>query len=156
MEQVIQDMIVKLLNTKDNPGIISARTDEKVFELEISNCEQWACLFHHFSIVSLKEELTLHPNQVEKKITYLSERLKVIEIDKEKTILRSDVPLKSYQGLSYFELEISPYEMTFCRYKYSEKFENRKVGQTVLTKQTIKRLMEDFDSLVSGDKDNAA
>jgi len=121
--------------------------DGLVIEIGISDCENLACFFRHFTIFC-KEPLIIDTNIIEEKITYLSENLKLFELSKDLTILRSYPPLENEKSILYFEMGITPFSMTFSRYAYTKKLGNRVGVWSSLTNPTLNRLIEDFASIV--------
>jgi len=124
------------------------KDDDMIIQVGMSDCENLACFFRHFTVSSLKKPLIINPNTVEEKITYLSENLKLIELDKDRTILRSYPPLEDEKKIIYFEMKIKPLSMIFSRYAYTKKLGWRTDIFTILTKENLNRLIEDFVSIV--------
>jgi hypothetical protein len=91
--------------------------------------------------------LNLDPAQIEEKITYLEERLKVIEIEEArgKAVLRSAPPQREGKVLSFFEMALDPTEgLSLVRYAYDREQGERSLVSTALTRIALERLLTDL------------
>jgi hypothetical protein len=142
------DLRIKVFNSIDKPQVFSA-TDNNgtAIEIKLDKCSDLACLFECVRLVRYKGTLTVDPYEVENTLTYLTEKIKLVEEDKDKTILRGIPPMETTNHISYFEMDIRRYSMTFCRYVFDKALQTRSITLEPLTKPVIFRLMEDLVKL---------
>ena len=91
--------------------------------------------------------LDLDPAQIEEKITYLEERLKVLETEEArgKAVLRSAPPQREGKVLSFFEMALEPTEgLSLVRYAYNREQGERSLVSTALTRIALERLLTDL------------
>jgi hypothetical protein len=121
-------------------------------DLKLADCGRLGCLLDRFNLKHTKDgHLAFDPVHITEQVTYLGERLDVIENEGEKgrTILRSNPPRIDGENISYFEMVLDrSMGMSLARYEYDTRNGKRKAVAAPLTKDTLERLICDLIELV--------
>jgi len=123
-------------------------------ELRLTDVNPLACSLDRLTYTSAQlsgaafDRLKDVSGQLRRRLSYLLEPLATIEADDQlQTVqMRSCPPRRDEEGVSYYELEVRPNEISLCRYQRSAKHP-RHVTPTTLTRETLYRVAEDFAAL---------
>lgn len=129
-------------------------TENGRIEVEVNDVNPLACSLDRLTYKSARlsdapfDRLKDVSGQLRQRLTYLLEPLATIEADDQlQTVqMRSCPPRRDDGGVSYYELEVRPDEISLCRYQRSAKHP-RHVTPTTLTRETLYRVAEDFAAL---------
>ena len=94
---------------------------------------------------------TLDPARIEEEITYLGERLKVIETEQRqgRTILRSALPRNDQTLISFFEMTLDRDDgVSMIRWAYNRTAGERVSTPAPLTRDSLERLLADLIELI--------
>ena len=130
-------------------------SDEKLLvEVKLADCGRLGCLLDSLQIENTQEgHLVVDPVQITGKITYLGERLKVIESEGEagRTVLRSAPPRTDDQSTSFFEIVLDgSTRLCLARFKYDRQTRKRTPEAAPLSRDALERLIGDLIELLSG------
>jgi hypothetical protein len=136
--------------------VIEEENDGIHLRLEIQDFDKFSYMVKTFSVtraqaptanVSLKELLLRQSAEIERRITYLLEGFRLIELDETNVVaqIRSFTPHKKGEEKFYYEV-LLPHGMsaTFSRYRLSRQAENRELVPCHLTRETFERLVDDL------------
>jgi hypothetical protein len=129
--------------------------DEKLrVEVKLADCERLGCLLDRLNLEHTKDgHVLFDPVQIEGKVTYLGERLKVIETEERegRTILRSSPPRVEGEVISFFEMVLDRFKtLSLVRYQYDPKMGERVPVPAALTRDTLERIISDLIELAQG------
>jgi hypothetical protein len=143
---ISKELKIKISKASDKPQeIIVSDKNGMAMEVKVDKCSDLACLFGHLKLIKYgKDEFIIDPCEVENKITYLTEQLKIIERHEDQTILRSSPPIDEGNFISYFEINIQKYSVMLCRYQFDKSYRLRIEVPEPLTKQILNRLIDDM------------
>ena len=99
---------------------------------------------------SLKAPLAFDPGRIEGQVTYLGERLQVIETEgnKGRSILRSAPPRIEGEVISFFEIALDQAKgLSLVRYEYDRQRRVRTSVPLPLARDTLERLLVDLIGL---------
>jgi len=127
-------------------------SDEKLrVEVKLADCGRLGCLLDRLHLEQAQDgHLAVDPDQIVGQITYLGERLEVIETEGEegKSILRSTPPRVDGELISFFEMVLDRSEgLSLVRYKVDPKTGERTPMAAPLTRDTLERLISDLIAL---------
>jgi hypothetical protein len=133
-------------------GVIQAVEGEFHVEVKMADCDRLGCLLNSLDLKRTDGgDLALDPIQLVNQVTYLGERLEVIENDRGtgRTILRSSPPRIEGDIISFFEMVIDTAKgLSLVRYKYDCQVGERQNELAPLTCDTVERLINDFIELL--------
>jgi hypothetical protein len=134
-------------------GMIEAVEGNLRISAKMADWDRLGCLLDKLEIQPThSSSLEIDPTDIERKLTYLGEILKVIEKEGNagKTILRSAPPCIEEEIASFFEMIIDPHQgLTLVRYAYDRREGVRAPIPIPLTRSTLERLIKDLSSLAS-------
>jgi hypothetical protein len=144
LQRAPSDQVVKIL-----------ASDEKLrVEVKLADCGRLGCLLDRLNLEHTEDgHVMFNPVQIEGKVTYLGERLKVIETDARegRTILRSTPPRVEGEVISFFEMVLDrSKKLSLVRYNYDRKMGERMPVPAPLTRDTLERLISDLIELGRG------
>jgi hypothetical protein len=141
--------------TADQALAVAASEEKLRMEVKLADYGRLGCLFERIHIEHEQEgQLAIDPVQLVERITYLEERLEIIETEGEEgmTILRSTPPRAEGEVLSFFEMVLDQSKtLSLVRYKYDPKTEERTPMPAALTRDTLERLIGDLIDLARGE-----
>ncbi|MEE9611866.1 MAG: hypothetical protein V3W19_11475 [Desulfatiglandales bacterium] len=134
-----------------HPGEIQAAGDEFRVEVKLADCDRLGCLLNRLELEQSQGGLpALDASSIEGQITYLGERLEVIETEgrKGRTILRSAPPRINGDVTSFFEMVLDPVDgLSLVRYEYDRQRGERIPVAAALARDTLERLINDLIEL---------
>ena len=120
-------------------------------DLELTDCGRLGCLLDRIDLQHLnRDRLAFDPVQIVEQVTYLGEKLDVIETEGEngKTILRSNPPRIDGENISFFEMVLDkPFGLSLARYEYEAGRGGRTAVTAPLSRDTLERLVRDLIEL---------
>ena len=120
-------------------------------ELKLADCDRLGCLLDRLKLEHIEDgQPAYDPVQIEEHVTYLGERIKVIETEgrEGRTIMRSLPPRVEGEVISYFEIVLErSRDLSLQRYMYAPKLGKRIPVPATLTRDTMERLMNDLIAL---------
>jgi hypothetical protein len=124
-------------------------SDEKLrVEVKLEDSGRLGCLLDRLNLEHTEDgHVMIDPVQIEGKITYLGERLEVIETEARqgRTILRSSPPRVEGEVISFFEMVVDGFKkLSLKRYEYDPKIGERMPVPAPLTRDTLERLINDL------------
>jgi hypothetical protein len=124
-------------------------SDEKLrVEVKLADSSRLGCLLDSLQIEHAKDgQLEVDPVQVVERITYLGERLEIIESEGEEglSILRSAPPRVDGEVISFYEMVLDrSTRLSLVRYKHDPKTEERTPMPAPLTRDALERLIGDL------------
>ena len=134
-----------------HPGEIQAAGGEFRVEVKLADCDRLGCLLNSLELENSQGgPLALDPSRIEGQVTYLGERLEVIETEGKtgRTILRSAPPRIDGNTISFFEMVLDPDEgLSMARYEYDRERRERTSVPAPLARETLERLLNDLIEL---------
>jgi len=139
----------QLQNASPNQAVEVRAFDEKLrLEVKLADCGRLGCLLDSLNLEHIQDgQLAVNAVQVAERITYLEERLDIIESEGEKgrTLLRSTPPKVDGQAVSFFEMVLDrSTRLSLVRYKYDANSGERTPVSAPLTRDTLERLIGDL------------
>ena len=132
-------------------GRLEATHEGLRITVKLDDHDRLGCLFDRLALEhSLRGALMPDPFRVADRITYLGERLRVIETDEKegRSILRSVPPRRDGDLISFFEMVLDKVEgLSLMRYAYDRLLRDRIPVSTPLTRDTLERLLGDLVEL---------
>jgi hypothetical protein len=117
-------------------------------DLKLADWGRLGCLLSRLEMEHAREgQLKIDPDQISKKISYLEERLEIIESEGEegKTILRSSPPRTDGDVISFYEVVLDrATRLSLTRYRYEHKADERTPIPASLARETLERLLRDL------------
>ncbi|MEK7729912.1 MAG: hypothetical protein AAB354_16005 [candidate division KSB1 bacterium] len=95
----------------------------------------------------LKALLTRQAAELEKRLTYLLENFRLLELDETKQVaqVRSHAPYRQDGAMHYYEILLAEGNaLSFARYHYRGAHSQRETEPTYITKEALMRLVSDF------------
>ena len=137
----------------DQPVEIRASDENLQVDVKLADCGRLGCLLDSLQLEHTREgRLLVDPVQIAEKITYLEERLEIIESEGEagRIILRSAPPRTDNQSTSFFEMVLDrSTKWSLVRYKYDPQTRKRRSVSAPLSRDTLERLIGDLVELAS-------
>lgn len=139
----------QLQNASPNQAVEVRAFDEKLrLEVKLADCGRLGCLLDSLNLEHIQDgQLAVDPEQVAERITYLEERLDIIETEGEegRTLLRSTPPKVDGQAVSFFEMVLDrSTRLSLVRYRYDANSGERTPVSAPLTRDTLERLIGDL------------
>jgi hypothetical protein len=124
-------------------------SDEKLcLNLKLADWGRLGCLFSRFDMEHAREgQLKIDPDRISKKLSYLEERLELIESEggEGKTILRSFPPKTEGEVISFYEVVLDrSTRLSLTRYRYDTKTGERLPMPASLGRESLERLLSDL------------
>lgn len=133
---------------------IGASEEKLRVEVKLADSSRLGCLFNRLHLEYTESgQLAVDPVQIVERITYLGERLEIIETEGKEgmTILRSTPPRADGEVISFYEMVVDEStRLSLVRYKYDPKTEERTPMPAPLTRDTLERLIGDLIELARG------
>jgi len=121
-------------------------------DLKLADCGRLGCLLDRINLQHTKDgHLAFDPVHITEQVTYLGEKLEVIETDGEmgRTILRSNPPRVDGENISFFEMVLDrSMGLSLARYEYDSGKGRRTPVTAPLTRDSLERLIRDLIELV--------
>ena len=138
----------------DQAVAIGASEGKLRLELKLADSSRLGCLLDRLHLEHAEGgQLAVDPAQIVERMTYLGERLEIIETEGEKgmTILRSTPPRVDGEVISFYEMVLEEStRLSLVRYKYDPETEERTPMPAPLTRDTLERLISDLIELGRG------
>lgn len=141
---------------KDNGYVIEAEMDSMRVTAELQDFDKFSCIIKTLSIrrtqappanVELKELLLRQAAECERRISYLLENFRLVEVDDSTYLaqVRSAVPHQKHDEKLYYEVLLQQgLGATFARYRKPRGIESRELVPCHLTQETLERLVDDL------------
>lgn len=134
-------------------GEIQAVEGELQVVVKLADWDRLGCMFTRLDLKHGQgdDSMAFDPGRIEGHVTYLGERLKLIETEGKtgRTIMRSAPPRIDGNDVSFFELVLDGAEgLSLARYKYDRQRRERTPVPVALTRDTLERLLTDLSGLV--------
>ena len=129
---------------------IGASEEKLRVEVKLADSSRLGCLLDRLHLEHTESgQLAIDPVEIVEQITYLGERLEIIETEGKEgmTILRSTPPRADGEVISFYEMVL---DESLVRYKYDPKTEERTPMPAPLTRDTLERLIGDLIELAGG------
>jgi len=142
----------QLQSAPSDEAVQVAASDEKLrVEVKLADSSRLGCLLDQLHLEHAQGgQLAIDPVQLVEQITYLGERLEVVETEGEEglTILRSAPPRVDGEVISFFEMVLDGSQrLSLVRYTYDPKTEARTPMPAPLTRDALERLVGDLIEL---------
>lgn len=141
---------------KDGGYVIEEEIDSMRVTAEIQDFDKFSCIVKSLSVtraqappasVSLKELLRRQAAEIERRITYLLENFRLLEMDEFNCLaqVRSAAPHQKNGEKFYYEVFLQHgIGAAFSRYRQSRGADNRELVPCQLTQETFERLVDDL------------
>jgi hypothetical protein len=133
-------------------GTVQASDDQFKVDVTLVDWDRLGCLIRKVEIGhSHNNAMKFDPAQIEDKITYLGEPLRVIELaeDGGRAVLRSAPPHRDGEKISFFELVLDQNAgLSLVRYLYDGNRGERISVPAALTRESLERLLADLIDVV--------
>ena len=140
--------------TADQAVVVEASEEKLRVEVKLADFSRLGCLLDRLHLENTEGgQLPVDPAQVVEQITYLGERLEIIETEGKEgmTILRSTPPRVDGEVISFYEMVLEEStRLSLVRYKYDPETEERTPMPAPLTRDTLERLIRDLIELARG------
>jgi len=148
--------VENLQETGQDGGCIIEETNDSIrLRVEIEDVDKFSCLVKTFSVtqlqappnVPLTELLRRQAREIERRISYLLESFRLVEVDECNALaqVRSVAPYKKSGERFYYEMLLQHgNSMTLVRYRKSASSENHELVPFHLTPETFERLVDDL------------
>jgi hypothetical protein len=137
----------------DQAVAIGASEEKLHVEVKLADSSRLGCLLDSLNLEHTEGgQLTVDPEKIVERITYLGERLEIIETEGNEgmTILRSTPPRVDGEVISFFEMVLDgSQKLSLVRYTYDPKTEERTPMPAPLTRDALERLVGDLIELAS-------
>jgi len=138
----------------DQAVAIGASEGKLRLELKLADSSRLGCLLDRLHLEHTEGgQLAVDPAQIVERMTYLGERLEIIETEGKEgmTILRSTPPRVDGEVISFYEMVLEEStRLSLVRYKYDPETEERTPMPAPLTRDTLERLISDLIELGRG------
>jgi hypothetical protein len=146
---LIKSMMEQLQKSPPGQPADIRASDEKLrMDLKLADWDRLGCLFARLDMEHTTEgQLRIDPVRISEKISYLEERLEVIEREggEGRTVLRSSPPRADGDAISFYELVLDQStRFSLARYRYDYKTEERTPATASLARDTLERLLNDL------------
>ena len=144
-----KNMMEQLQKAPPDQAVDIRASDEKLrLNLKLADWGRLGCLLDEFDVEHVREgQLKIDPVRISEKISYLGEKLEVIESEKGagRTILRSSPPRTDGGVISFYEMVLDrATRLTLTRYRYDHETEQRTPMPAPLARETLERLLGDL------------
>jgi hypothetical protein len=151
---LIQDIMDQMASAASGtPTKIQASDGKLHVEMTLDDCDRLGCLFNRLDLMWTQgRRLAVDPARIESRITYLGEKLQLLETEGEKgiTILRSTPPRVDDEATSFFEVVLNPSTgISLARYKFHPKTGQRTSVAAPLARETVERLIKELVTIIS-------
>jgi hypothetical protein len=135
------------------PTKIQASDGKLRVKMTLEDCDRLGCIFNRLDIEWTQgSKLAIDPAQIESRVTYLGEKLRLLETEGEKgeTVLRSTPPRVDDGATSFFEIVLNPSRgLSLIRRNFDPKTGERKSVAAPLARETVERLLKDLITITS-------
>jgi len=139
----------------DNGYVIEEKMDSIRVTAELQDFDKFSCIVKTLFVrrvqappnVSLKELLRRQAGEIERRITYVLENFRLLEVDDKNYLaqVRSAAPHQKRDEKFYYEVFLQHgIGATFARYRQPKQSENRELAPSHLTHETFERLVDDL------------
>jgi hypothetical protein len=132
----------------DRSADIRASDETLRLGLKVADWGRLGCLLARLDMEHAREgQLKIDPDQISKKVSYLEERLEIIESEggEGKTILRSSPPRTDGDVISFYEVVLDrATRLSLTRYRYDPRTDERTPMPASLARETLERLLSDL------------
>jgi hypothetical protein len=147
-----KNMMEQLQKAPPDQAVDIRASDEKLrLVLKLADWGRLGCLLDQFDVEHIREgQLKIDPARISKKLSYLGERLEIIESEggEGRTILRSSPPRTDGDVISFYEVVLDrATRLSLARYRYDHKTEERTPMPAPLARETLERLLGDLISM---------
>jgi hypothetical protein len=141
---------------QDSGYVIEEEMDSMRVTAEILDFDKFSCIVKTLSVtqrqappasVSLKELLLRQAAEIERRMTYVLENFRLVEVDEQNYLaqVRSASPYKKSEEKFYYEVLLQHgMGATFARYRQARGAEQRELVACHLTQETFERLVDDL------------
>jgi hypothetical protein len=133
---------------------VGASKEKLRMEVKLADSSRLGCLLDSVHLEHTEGgQLAAEPEKIVERVTYLGERLEIIETEGKEgmTILRSTPPLVDGEVISFYELVLDrSTRLSLIRYKYDPETEERTPMPAPLTRDALERLIGDLVELAGG------
>lgn len=138
---------------EDTPATLIVNHDRDQVEIALLGIDSIGCAFDYLSYRTPRLEqldstqLKELGEQLAKRVTYLLEQIRPIEIDGQAATLqlRSQRPQQHQNGKRYYEVLAQPGSILLCRYEKSPAASRKRVPANV-TREVMIQLVSDFEA----------
>ena len=138
----------------DQPVAVGASEEKLRMEVKLADSSRLGCLLDRLHLEHTEGgQLAVDPFEVVERITYLEERLEIIETEGNEgmTILRSSPPRVDGEVISFYEMVLDrSTRLSLIRYKHEPSTEERTPMHAPLTRDALERLISDLIELAGG------
>ncbi len=138
----------------DQAVAVGASEGKLRLEVKLADSSRLGCLLDSLQLEHTEgDPLGVDPVQVVERITYLGERLEIIESEGNEgmTILRSTPPRVDGEVVSFYELVLDrSTRLSLVRYKHDPRTKKRTPMPAPLTRDSLERLISDLIELAGG------
>jgi hypothetical protein len=142
-------------NVKESGYVIEEEIDSIRLRAELQDFDKFSYIIKNLSMsraqappnVSLKELLLRQAGEIERRMTYLLESFRLLEVDEINGLaqVRSATPHQKRQEKFYYEVCLQHgMGATFARYRKSRGADKRELVPCHLTQETFERLVDDL------------
>jgi hypothetical protein len=135
------------------PTKIQASDGKLRVKMTLEDCDRLGCLFNRLDLEWTQgSKLAIDPAQIESRVTYLGEKLRLFETEGEKgkTVLRSTPPRVDNEATSFFEMVLNPSRgLSLMRCNFDPKTGERTSVAVPLARETVERLIKDLITITS-------
>jgi hypothetical protein len=135
----------------DQAVAIGASEEELRVEVKLADSSRLGCLLDRLHLEHTEGgQLAIDPVQVVERITYLGEKLEIIETEGKEgmTILRSTPPRVDGEVVSFYELVLDrSTRLSLVRYKHDPRTKTRTPMPAPMARDTLERLLGDLIEL---------
>jgi hypothetical protein len=138
----------------DQAVAVGASEEGLRLEVKLADSSRLGCLLDSLHLEQTEgSPLAVDPVQVVERITYLGEKLEIIESEGNEgmTILRSNPPRADGEIISFYELVLDrSTRLSLARYKHDPREKTRTPMPAPLARDTLERLISDLIELAGG------
>jgi hypothetical protein len=135
----------------DQAADIRASDENLRLEVKLADWGRLGCLLSRLDMEHTREgKLRIDPVRISEKVSYLEERLEIIESEggEGRTILRSSPPRVDGEVIKFFEIVLDrSTRLSLVRYRYDPGKEERTAAPAPLARETLERLLGDLIAL---------
>lgn len=152
---------LSLQQSGENSGyVIEEKMDGISLRVEIQDFDRFSYMVKSISLTralappsttSLKDLLLLQAAEIERRISYLMESFRLVEIDEVNCLaqVRSTKPYRKNEDTFYYEVLMQHgISLTFSRYRMQHQAKERDVVLSHLTQEILERLVDDLAAVV--------
>lgn len=135
----------------DQGSVVQASDGNLRMEVKLADWGRLGCLLDTLRLEKRPGgQLNLQPKEIAAQVTYLGERLEIIENEGEagRVILRSSPPRRDGEVIRFFEVVLNRgKDVSLMRYEYDPQVSQRVQVHMPLSRDTLQRLVRDWIDL---------